>query len=355
MVGFGVLLLMIAGLSSFTVQSDRSTENQFRIVSRLKSNEVLDQRVEKRVFEGRMQVWMALATGDQDHWSKAAAAFRTAHERLRDLIAATTDPGRLAQANQMDRVLTGFEAKEAQLKELKGGNAALNTPEARQMLGEAASAAGQVDTVGEDLSVDYRHAADTSATDALGDIAEATTIAIVVGLASVLVGSILGFMVARSIAGPINAITQSMRVLAAGNLTAEIPGASRKDEVGAMAAAVAVFKDSMVEAAGLRVEQETAAQRTAAERRQAMLEMAQKFEAGVASVVTGVTAQANDLQATAQSMAATAQQTTQQSTTVAAASEQASQNVQTVASAAEELSACPGNYRAGNSIEPDDR
>jgi methyl-accepting chemotaxis protein len=338
MIGFGVLLLMIVGLSGFTVQSDRSTRDLFETVTRLKGNETLDERVEKRVFEARMQGWMALASGDQDHWPQAETAFRTAHERLQDLISKTSDPGRLARAKQMETAITSYEAKLAKLREFKGANAELGTPQGRQAIADAATAASQIDTIGEGLSDAYEHAADKAGLDALSDMAGATNIAIALGVISILLGMILAIIIARSIARPIRAITESMAIIAAGNIEAEIPGAGRKDEVGDMAGAVKVFKDSMIEAARLRADQEAAAQQAAAQRRQAMLEMAAKFEASVGSIVSGVSSQATELQATAQSMAATAEETTRQSTTVAAASEQASQNVQTVASAAEELS-----------------
>jgi methyl-accepting chemotaxis protein len=203
---------------------------------------------------------------------------------------------------------------------------------------EATTAGGQIDAIAEPLSDDYEKAAASAGTDANDQLAEAINIAMVLGVASILSGIVLAVLIARSIVKPIGAITESMRVLAAGNTAAEIPGADRRDEVGQMAAAVKVFKDGMVETARLRAEQEATAKRMTAERRQGMLDMAAKFEATVGSIVGGVTSQATQLQATAQSMAATAEETSQQSTTVAAASEQASQNVQTIAAAAEELS-----------------
>src|SRR5207245_10038520 len=67
------------------------------------------------------------------------------------------------------------------------------------------------------------------------------------------------------IARPIGRITESMSVLAGGNVRAEIPFADRKDEIGSMAAAVQVFKDNMIkarelEAAAAETEQRNAAQ-----------------------------------------------------------------------------------------------
>ncbi len=69
------------------------------------------------------------------------------------------------------------------------------------------------------------------------------------------------------------------------------------------------------------------------------VKLADDFETNVKSVVDTVSAASTEMQATAQAMSATAEETNCQSTVVAAASEQATNNVQTVASAAEGLSA----------------
>ena len=166
--------------------------------------------------------------------------------------------------------------------------------------------------------------------------------ALVVAGIAILIGIAVGFFVARGISKPVVAMTVAMRTLAGGNKQTEIPAQGRKDEIGEMAGAVQVFKDNMIEADRLRAEQEATKTRVEAERRQAMLDLASRFEGTVGGIVNGVNSAATELQATAQSMSATAEQTTRQSTLVAAASEETTQNVQTVASATEELSASIG-------------
>jgi methyl-accepting chemotaxis protein len=171
-----------------------------------------------------------------------------------------------------------------------------------------------------------------------------TSRAITLSLIVVGVGLVLGigmalFVSRVGIVGPIGAMTRAMQDLAGGNKETVIPATDHQDEVGAMAKTLQVFKDNMLEAERLRTEQEEAKLRTEAERRKAMLDLADRFEANVGGVVSGVSAAAEELQNTAQSMSATAEQTARQSTAVAAASEETTQNVQTVASATEELSA----------------
>ena len=163
----------------------------------------------------------------------------------------------------------------------------------------------------------------------------------------------VAILLARAIATPVRRMTQAMGILAAGNTAAEIPARDRHDEIGAMANAVQVFKDNMIETERLREEQETAKKRAEAERRQGMLEMADKFEASVGGVVKAVTTAAEELQATAQSLSTTAEETSRQSNAVAAASEEMTQNVQTVASATEELSS--SIHEIGNQVSESTR
>jgi methyl-accepting chemotaxis protein len=61
--------------------------------------------------------------------------------------------------------------------------------------------------------------------------------------------------IARGIVRPIRALTTAMTVLANGDTATLVPEMERRDEVGAMARAVVVFKTNMIEADGLRLDQ----------------------------------------------------------------------------------------------------
>ncbi|MCJ2137200.1 methyl-accepting chemotaxis protein [Methylobacterium sp. J-026] len=136
---------------------------------------------------------------------------------------------------------------------------------------------------------------------------------------------------------PITVMTRAMRRLADGETQAEIPCANRRDEIGAMSATLQVFKQNLLHARAL--EAATALARTDAEaqRRQAAIALAGRFETTVGGIVGSVTAAATHLRTTAESLTATATRTAGQSTSAAAAAEQASTNVNTVAAATEEL------------------
>ena len=162
-------------------------------------------------------------------------------------------------------------------------------------------------------------------------------IGVCVGLA-ILMGLGLALLIGNGIARPIASMTHAMKILAGGDKSVEIPGTGRTDEIGDMAGAVQVFKDNAIEADQLREQRIEQERRAEEEKREATLKMADDLESSVKGVVDSVGGAATEMEATAQSMSASSEQTTQKAGAVAAASEQATVNVQTVATAAEELS-----------------
>lgn len=168
--------------------------------------------------------------------------------------------------------------------------------------------------------------------------ADQSRLTAIVGLTGIVVISLLALGALHlGITRPIQAMTSTMRRLAENDLSAMVPGTDRRDEVGAMAASVEVFKESLVRNRALEKETELARAGVEVQRKAAMREMADSFEGAVGGIVGAVSAAATELQVTAQTMTTTAAETSSQSTNVAAAAEEAATNVTMVASAAEEL------------------
>lgn len=165
-------------------------------------------------------------------------------------------------------------------------------------------------------------------------------ISIALVLAAALCG-LAGFAIIVSVSKPVQAMTEAMKRLAGHDMTAQIIGIGRKDEIGSMADAVQVFKDNMIEADRLATEQEAERGRKEA-RGKAIEEYIASFDKSVSETLGMLTSASTELQATAESMSATAEETQRQSAAVTTNSEYASSSVQTVASASEELSASIG-------------
>ncbi|MBO1081632.1 methyl-accepting chemotaxis protein [Roseomonas haemaphysalidis] len=148
---------------------------------------------------------------------------------------------------------------------------------------------------------------------------------------------VVGISMIRSISGPVSAMTAAMRRLADHDMTVEIPGVGRGDEIGGMAVAVQVFRDNMATADRLAVEQAEA--RAGREQRAAQVDtLVQGFERRVGNMVGILSSASTELEATARAMSVTAQQTNTQASEVSDAAALAGGGVQTVAAAAEELS-----------------
>jgi len=129
-----------------------------------------------------------------------------------------------------------------------------------------------------------------------------------------------------------------MRQLAKRDYVFDLPCALRADEIGDMARAIDECRDGL-KAADAAAAEQAAEQALKVQRATSLERLTQAFEAKAGEMVGQVSASASQLQATAETMTHTADETRQQATNVAAAAEEASTNVQTVASAAEELAA----------------
>ena len=160
-------------------------------------------------------------------------------------------------------------------------------------------------------------------------------------LAAVTLGAVLVFFVAlqRGVARPLSRVVDVLTDLASGNTAVEVAGLNRRDEIGAVAKAMQVFKERMIEAERMRGEQEELKRRAEAEKKALLERLADEFAAAIGSVVGAVSSSSAGLTTAAETLSKTADSTEQISNTVAAASQQASANVQAVATAAEEMAA----------------
>jgi len=199
------------------------------------------------------------------------------------------------------------------------------------------AATGRIDRmrlVEDRLAKDLESLTTAQVTEAYGSLAVTAGVA----LAATILAIGLGMWIARGITRALGTMTDAMQTLAGGDMKVEIPSRDNRDEVGAMAKAVQVFKDNMIKAATLEVEQ-ARKRESDIERQKSIEALIHDFEAKASQAIKTVASSATELVASAESLNSISENTTQRSTAVAAASEEASSNVQTVASAAEQLSA----------------
>lgn len=280
MVGFGLLLLITGGIAGYSMYASSAAREAFDRVMSFKNNEVGDEAVLKRVFEARMRVWIALATDVPSHWDKAEQGYVRALERLDQLVASTSDPGRQARARQLRAAVVENRTKIFKLRQYQGKNSALDAPEAKASVEAALAAAQRIEDVAEPLTIAYGEAATAGAAQAEESLALGIKIAATLGALCLLVGVAMAFLASRSISTPIRALTASMLELAEGKFDIVLPGLGRKDEIGDIAAAVEKFKVKAAQKAQTEAEAKARQDQIAAEQRRAELrKLADGFEA----------------------------------------------------------------------------
>lgn len=144
------------------------------------------------------------------------------------------------------------------------------------------------------------------------------------------------YVVLRGVVQPLAVLTSTMRQLADGDTQVVIPGATRRDEIGEMAATVAIFRDNAVERERLEdVQQNETNER---EHRQTRIEaLINGFRDSIHIVLNKVGDNVDTMRDTATVLTGVATETSGQVENAANSASAASQNVQTVAAAAEEL------------------
>ena len=189
-----------------------------------------------------------LATGDErflESYHRGRDGFTLAFRKAKGLTSDNpVQQGRLDELNALAKEWQGIAEREIAL---------ISKPEMREdarvlagpLAGETAmdlirAKVAEIDAVELDRSA-KRVAVQVQA------YATAYTATFLGGTVSIIVAVLMGFLLTRGIAVPITRMTNAMAALAKGDTSVEVPGVGRTDEIGAMATAVQVFKDSMIE------------------------------------------------------------------------------------------------------------
>ncbi len=174
------------------------------------------------------------------------------------------------------------------------------------------------------------------------ELAHGSTLSQLIVLGAIFIGLALSgvtHLVTRGVTVPLRGMVDAMGKLAHGNFDVVLPGLGRKDEIGAMAKAVELFKATAVERARLEAEQAEAKERAGTtERKAEMRRLADRFEAAIGNIVNAVSLASTELEATSTSLTNNVETTRKLSAVVTGAAQEASSNVQSVTTATEELS-----------------
>ena len=164
---------------------------------------------------------------------------------------------------------------------------------------------------------------------------------ILVGCGAVLIGLAFSWLIGRSITRPLDGLAQAMTRLAAGDTSARIPATKAKDELGAMARTVIVFRDTMIERERL-AESQAAANRERENRGEVIAATITRFEMSVDQALSRVREAAERLESTSTELNDAADTVSSEARTAETRVGTASGNVTSAASSVEELAASIG-------------
>jgi methyl-accepting chemotaxis protein len=289
-----------------------------------------------RVAEGR-----ALVAASSEASQAVEADLKTRAQELQRQRAAyeatIVDPAERAAAGAFDRAWDAYKVISDEMlgavhQGAKDQAALIYNGKARAPVAEARASAARL----MDFDVEGGHAAALRGQAVYA--AARTWIVSALGLAVLLCG-LTAIAVVRSVSTPVLTMARTMKRLADGDTDTDIAGVGRKDEIGRMADALAVFRTNAIERVRLEGEHAEQEERAAEEKQQALSNMAETIETETTSALDQIGQRTAALAATAEEMSALAKRTGDSARSAATASAQAMANVQTVASAAEELRA----------------
>ncbi len=159
------------------------------------------------------------------------------------------------------------------------------------------------------------------------------------GGGALLLAAVLMWLVVRRSLRPLGAMEEAMGRIASGDTACEVPGTGRRDEIGRMADALAVFRDRIAENERAAAERAAAEAKSAEERRALRLAMADELDRAVRGVAQELSQAGQHLTGNVEALRETAEGTRARASEVAVAAGETTSNVQTVATATEELSA----------------
>ena len=340
--GFAVMLSLIAGLAAVSWNlADAAHDGIDRAMAG--TDVAADaQTVDRNLLVLRHEV-NALVTAGKDGNSASVAQVRAALSRnLNELEQHEHDTPDMAA---LKTALTAYNAALDKMLALADGvdeaPPAASGEDDRVRLGELTEALARAGDAAAMAAERIRRHNDEEAasivTATQTEIEQVSRLVVATVVVATLLALAVAAVLARSIVRPLRLMTHAMGDLARGNLFVDIPSWQRRDEIGALAEAMAVFKENGLGLEKLRRDQEAAKLRAQEERTQVLAEMVRVFEHNVGGVLSQMGAATEQLRGVASTMTAQAGEVGNHADTVANVAAETNAGIQTVAAAAEQL------------------
>jgi methyl-accepting chemotaxis protein len=325
----GVMALLIAVVSGVGLFAIRDIANQQQIMDENDAEALLSASLNQNVIALNRAEYRIGGDPSADTLNEVLNMVSAEKKMIEDRLAKLRATANGEQVGMLKAIENDYKAYLAKFEDTVGKVRQLGTSvslsDAQRTIEEAVkSSQAAADKLQQTVKT-YSDNAGSNSDDATANANKTASalqlVMVIVSTLGIVGGIVLGYLLATfGISRPLAKSVTNLNQLAKGDLSTQIFGAERKDEIGEIASALDVFKQNSLEVRRLQEEQKLQEQRAAEEKRRAMHELAERFESSVGGIVKMIAAAATEMRSTAESMSATAEETSRQSTAVAAAS-----------------------------------
>ncbi|HAI29163.1 MAG TPA: methyl-accepting chemotaxis protein [Thalassospira sp.] len=287
--------------------------------------------------------------GLNDGFDEAEIAAQALAENLAKAKALAEKLGQDELLASLEKVEAAFPAYYAAGKEMAQGYINGGPEVGNKMMGNFDDAAANLAAALE-VAVEYTDTYSISIEQALVDklhglernVEFVFVLTTAVTIASIIVCALIAWVMHRRISAPVAESVTTLAQLADGKYDVKLTETKRSDEVGDLVRVMHVFRETGLNNLKMREQQEADRLESEKQRRQSLMEMAERVEKETRRVVEIISGQTGELAEAAHRMSSSADLVQGNSQTVAAASEQALATVEAVAGAGEELNSSLG-------------
>lgn len=282
----------------------------------------------------------------EDAKPEAVVVFRLSSKKIAQMI-----HDRSEDANPQDNFIIGVDGKSRSDRLMTNGPKALTHQVDEEALAQIKSAQVRTiefndENVGPELAAfspiktagqTYYLIAAQDKTEALRPVKEMGLIMLYTGVGVMVIITLIMVYLGLRLTKPIEALSTVTRQLADNNLTVDVPGLERGDEISEIAQSVNVFKVNAIRMREMEAEQQALKQRAEDEKRQEMQKLATSFEETVGALIKRVSSEVMSVRDQVNEIAADAHDVQSQAGHVNRSSDQSSENVTLISAAMEEL------------------
>jgi methyl-accepting chemotaxis protein len=171
-----------------------------------------------------------------------------------------------------------------------------------------------------------------------GMLWQAITAMIIAAVIAALLALGMTMIMVRRVTKPLKTVSETLTILAEGRTDVEVAYADRRDEIGAIARTIGIFKNNRIERRQLEAERITAEKLAVEQRKTELNRFVETFRTEIGGIIEQVLKSSGQFEKDAQQLSVTAHSTAEMSGQSANASRQASEHVRSAATASNELS-----------------